>query len=129
MLQKLTSYQLNGELKVAEGCFGLERIGMRNQNAARKGIVIGLPQRNGKVNMAIIPKTEILLLFIEECVDCNNMVCADNFKALGITRFKHQNVSHIQFISNTDNQINGIDFFFHQSVLVSCWYSFISTLS
>ena len=69
---------------------------------------------------------------VEKVIKLNRRISLNRDRAIDSRtegRFKHQNISHIQFISNTDNQINGIDFFFHQSVFLRCWYSFISTLS
>ena len=117
---KLPSYELAGEVKADESCFGGVRKGKRGRGAAGKIAVFGLLKRGGKVYTAIIPnaKTETLLPIIEEKVTPDSIVYTDTFKAynaLDVSDFHHMRINYSKLFADRHNHINGIENFWNQA--------------
>ena len=111
---------VGGEIEVDEAYFGGCRKGKRGRGATGKVPVLGLLKRGGRVYTKIIPdvRSKTLMPIIKRKVVPDSIVYSDGWKgynALDVSDFKHFRINHSKLFADKQNQINGIENFYHQA--------------
>lgn len=106
----------SGEIEFDEAYFGGKRKGNRGRGAKNKIPVFGILEREGKVQVQIVPnvKAETLLTIAIRKVKRGSMIYTDCFKSYdGLVSygFKHKRINHDKRFGNGKVYINGIEGF------------------
>jgi transposase len=105
-----------GEVEVDESYFGGRRKGNRGRGAAGKVPVFGVLERQGRVNVEVVPdvKAETLLHLTVKKVRRGSIVYTDRYKsydALMFCGYRHLKVDHSTRFSQGRVYINGLEGF------------------
>ena len=92
-----------GEVEIDDSYFGGRKSGKRGRGAEGKTPVLGMVERNGKVNAIAVPnvKTKTVVPHIESQIKKDALVYSDEFKPYGILStlgYNHERVLHGQQI-------------------------------
>jgi transposase len=107
---------LDGEIEIDESYFGGRRKGKRGRGAAGKVPVFGILERNGVVQVTVVPDVtaETLLGLTVKKVRRGSVVYTDKFKSydsLMFCGYRHLNVDHQKQFSSGKVYINGLEGF------------------
>ncbi len=107
---------LGGEVELDESYFGGRRKGRRGRGAAGKVPVFGILERNGHVQVEVVPnvKAETVLNLTIKKVRRGSIVYTDKFKiydALMFCGYRHLKVDHGKHFSQGRVYINGLEGF------------------
>ena len=107
---------LDGEIELDESDFGGKRKGKRGRGAAGKVPVFGILERNGVVQVTVVPDVtaETLLGLTVKKVRRGSVVYTDKFKSYDSPMFcgyRHLNVDHQKRFSSGKVYINGLEGF------------------
>ncbi|HOI15985.1 MAG TPA: IS1595 family transposase [Geobacteraceae bacterium] len=107
---------LAGEIELDESYFGGKRKGKRGRGAAGKVPVFGILERNGVVQVTVVPdvSAETLLKLTVKKVRRGSVVYTDKFKSydsLMFCGYRHLNVDHQKRFSSGKVYINGLEGF------------------
>ena len=107
---------LAGEIELDESYFGGKRKGKRGRGAAGKVPVFGILERNGIVQVSMVPdvSAETLLGLTVKKVRRGSVVYTDKFKSydsLMFCGYRHLNVDHQKRFSSGKVYINGLEGF------------------
>ena len=105
-----------GEVEIDESYFGGRRKGNRGRGAAGKVTVFGVLERQGRVNVEVVPKVkaETLLHLTVKKVRRGSIVYTDRYKsydALMFCGYRHLKVDHSTRFSQGRVYINGLEGF------------------
>jgi transposase len=105
-----------GEVEIDESYFGGRRKGNRGRGAAGKVTVFGVLERQGRVNVEVVPnvKAETLLHLTVKKVRRGSIVYTDRYKsydALMFCGYRHLKVDHSTRFSQGRVYINGLEGF------------------
>jgi len=131
-----------GEVEMDESYFGGRRKGNRGRGAAGKVPVFGLLERQGRVNVEVVPdvKAETLLHLTVKKVRRGTLVYTDRYKsydALMFCGYRHLKVDHSTRFSQGRVYINGLEGFWsfakerlmkHHGVSPKCFPLYIKEL-
>jgi len=107
---------LAGEIELDESYFGGKRKGKRGRGASGKVPVFGILERNGLVQVTVVPDVtaETLLRLTVKKVRRGSVVYTDKFKSydsLMFCGYRHLNVDHHKRFSSGKVCINGLEGF------------------
>jgi len=107
---------LKGEVEIDESYFGGRRKGNRGRGAAGKVTVFGILERQGHVNVEVVPdvKAETLLHLTVKKVRRGSIVYTDRYKsydALMFCGYRHLKIDHSTRFSQGRVYINGLEGF------------------
>jgi len=107
---------LSGEIELDESYFGGRRKGNRGRGAAGKVPVFGILERNGIVQVNVVPNVtaETLLGFTVKKVRRGSMVYTDKFRSydsLMFCGYRHLKIDHKKLFSSGKVYINGLEGF------------------
>jgi len=107
---------LSGEIELDESYFGGRRKGHRGRGAAGKVPVFGILERNGIVQVNVVPNVtaETLLGFTVQKVRRGSIVYTDKFRSydsLMFCGYRHLKIDHTKLFSSGKVYINGLEGF------------------
>ena len=107
---------LSGEIELDESYFGGKRKGKRGRGAKNKVPVFGILERNGKVQVSIVPdvKADTLMSMTLRKVKRGSIVYTDKWKSydsLMFCGYRHLKVDHKKKFANGKVYINGLEGF------------------
>ena len=107
---------LSGEIELDESYFGGRRKGPRGRGAAGKVPVFGILERNGIVQVHVVPNVtaETLLGFTVQKVRRGSVIYTDKFKSydsLMFCGYRHMKIDHKKLFSSGKVYINGLEGF------------------
>ena len=113
---KICHLLLKGEVEIDESYFGGRRKGNRGRGAAGKVPVFGLLERQGRVNIEVVPdvKAETLLHLTVKKVRRGSIVYTDRYRSydsLMFCGYRHLKVDHSTRFSQGRVYINGLEGF------------------
>jgi len=107
---------LSDEIELDESYFGGRRKGNRGRGAAGKVPVFGILERNGIVQVNVVPNVtaETLIGFTVKKVRRGSVVYIDKFRSydsLMFCGYRHQKIDHKKLFSSGEVYINGLEGF------------------
>ena len=107
---------LSGEIELDESYFGGRRKGNRGRGAAGKVPVFGILERNGIVQVNVVPNVtaETLLEFTVKKVRRGSVIYTDKFRSydsLMFCGYRHLKIDHKKLFSSGKVYINGLEGF------------------
>lgn len=110
------SHLLGGEIELDECYFGGRRKGQRGRGAAGKVPVFGILERNGKVQINVVPDVtaETLIGLTVKTVRRGSIVYTDKFRSydsLMFCGYRHLKIDHAKRFSTGKVYINGLEGF------------------
>jgi len=113
---ELEAGKLKGEIEIDEAYFGGRRKGQRGRGVARKSIVFGLLERNGKVYTKVVEQVtaDELMAHIKAHTRTGSVYYTDTFRSYNSLKRlgKHHKINHSKaFAYRGRNHINGIEGF------------------
>ena len=116
-IAELEGAKLSGEIEMDESYFGGKRKGKRGRGAAGKSIVLGLPERDGRVYTRVVEgvSADDLMAVIRKKTRKGSVYYSNTFKSYNSLKRlgKHLTINHSKNMvdKRTKNHINGIEGF------------------